>query len=155
MIDKLVKLWPRGAGNGWYIPKIHAQFHVPRNIGRIGNQLNVHSGPQEANHIVLHKGPSQNAQRRKAVIDLQTAKRLSEWLIIKKAHHLMNQSSHAEPQIISPTHYATKGKIVLYHKHGSSDLKSAVKWNNKQKYRGMSLPHIDEIYKLLINRYWA
>ena len=29
MIAKLVKLWPRATGNGWDIPNVHAQFHVP------------------------------------------------------------------------------------------------------------------------------
>ena len=45
MIHKLTTLWPCATGNGWDLPKVHAQFHVPYNIACMGNQMNVHSGP--------------------------------------------------------------------------------------------------------------
>jgi hypothetical protein len=106
MITRLTRLWPRTDGNCWDLPKIHAQFHVTRNIARFGNQLNVHSGPQEHNHIELSKEPAKHTQRRQNGLEMQLAIRLSERLLIQKAYELM----HPDPkrQVISETQSQAK-----------------------------------------------
>jgi hypothetical protein len=155
MIGKLVKLWPRGNGNGWHLPKVHAQFHVPRNIARMGNQMNVHSGPQEANHKVLQKQPSKNAQRRAGVIDIQIAKRLSEFLVIKKAQSLMNPPSITPLEPQSATNYATKGYLVLTKKHGETFITANTVWPKKKKYGKLELPQFEDIVQHVIRTYWT
>jgi hypothetical protein len=155
MIGKLVKLWPRGNGNGWHLPKVHAQFHVPRNIARMGNQMNVHSGPQEANHKVLQKQPSKNAQRRAGVIDIQIAKRLSEFLVIKKAQSIMNPPSITPLEPQSATNYATKGYLVLTKKHGETFITANTVWPKKKKYGKLELPQFEDIVQHIIRTYWT
>ena len=51
MLQELIRLWPRGAGNGWFKPKVHEQLHVPRDIERNGSPRESYSGPLEHNHI--------------------------------------------------------------------------------------------------------
>jgi hypothetical protein len=51
MMQQLQDKWPREQGFGWNITKLHEQFHVPEDIYRHGRHKNVHSGPQEHNHI--------------------------------------------------------------------------------------------------------
>ena len=53
MMDQLQSLWPREASLEWNLTKIHEQFHVPMDIHRMGNHKNVHTGPQEHNHISI------------------------------------------------------------------------------------------------------
>ena len=53
MMRQLQNLWPRKEGLEWLLTKLHEQFHVPRDIHRNGKHTNVHSGPQEHNHIPI------------------------------------------------------------------------------------------------------
>jgi len=55
MMRQIQNLWPREKGVGWNITKLHEQFHVPEDIHRHGNPHNVHTGPQEHNHIPIKK----------------------------------------------------------------------------------------------------
>ena len=155
MVNKLMDLWPRATGNGYDIPKIHGQFHVPRNIARMGNQLNIHSGPQEANHITLSKDPAQTTQRRAGSIDHQLATRLAEHLVIQKAHHLMhlNEQSCISPNAIDATRYATKGRLVLSQQPNATLINAHIEWCNK-KHKLMLLPHYDHIIALMIKNFW-
>jgi hypothetical protein len=156
MIHKLTTLWPRATGNGWDLPKVHAQFHVPYNIARFGNQMNVHSGPQEANHIEMQKRPAKNAQRRSNVIDFQIAKRLAERLVIRRAHYLMHESSPpttVPPAAVSSTQAATKGILTLKRPPGHPSVLGNIAWATKQNQM-MLLPHHDDVLGLLIKDYW-
>ena len=64
-INKPKHLFPRLSGNQWKIPKLHEQLHIAHNIYLYGCHQNIHTGPQEHNHIANTKKPSQHTQKKK------------------------------------------------------------------------------------------
>ena len=78
MINCLKHLFPRSSGNEWKIPKIHEQMHVAYYIWLYGSHLNIHTGPQEHNHIANSKKPSQRTQKRKKLFDWQLGNCLND-----------------------------------------------------------------------------
>ena len=68
MMLQIQVLWPRKLGLEWNITKLHEQFHIPFDIFRHGAHSNVHTGPQEHNHIQT-KRAAINTQRRRQQID--------------------------------------------------------------------------------------
>jgi len=50
-VNQLVHLFPRSTGSQWNIPKLHEQLHIAHNIHLWGSHKNIHTGPQEHNHI--------------------------------------------------------------------------------------------------------
>ena len=84
MMGQIQRLWPRKMGLKWLLTKLHEQFHVPRDIHRNGNHNNVHSAPQEHNHITL-KNAAKKTQRQKQRLDLQTGERIADRLVLQRA----------------------------------------------------------------------
>ena len=82
----LKTLFPRTIGQNWRIPKIHEQLHIAAYIVLFGAHRNMHTGPQEHNHIENTKKPSERTQKRKAVFDLQIANRLVDKYVIDYTH---------------------------------------------------------------------
>ena len=70
-INRLKHLFPRSTGNQWDIPKFHEQLHIAFLIYLFGCHLNIHTGPQEHNHIAISKKSSQHTQKRKLNFDNQ------------------------------------------------------------------------------------
>ena len=83
LLQSIIKLMPRSTGQVWEISKIHEQLHVAENIEYFGAHQNVHTGPQEHNHIANTKKPSRLVQRRKKTLNMQLAKQLSEKYVIE------------------------------------------------------------------------
>ena len=71
LANQIIKLMPRSTGNGWNIPKLHELIHAIENILLWGAARNVHTGPQEHNHILNTKKPSKQVQRKKKTLDWQ------------------------------------------------------------------------------------
>ena len=92
LLQSIIKLMPRSSGQNWEIAKIHEQLHVAENIKYFGAHQNVHTGPQEHNHIANTKKPSKLVQRKKKTLDLQLAKRLSEKYLIETAFQKFNMN---------------------------------------------------------------
>ena len=65
LLQQIITLMPRTTGNNWEIVKIHDQLHVAENINLFVAHQNVHTGPQEHNHILNTKNPSKQVQRKK------------------------------------------------------------------------------------------
>ena len=78
----LKTLIPHTTGQLWKIPKIHEQLHIAFYIQLFGAHRNMHTGPQEHNHIENTKKPSDRTQKCKAVFDLQIANRLVDIYVI-------------------------------------------------------------------------
>lgn len=78
--------FPHTIGQLWKIPKIHEQLHIAFYIQLFGAHRNMHTGPQEHNHIENTKKPSERTQKRKAVFDLQIANRLAGKYVIDHTH---------------------------------------------------------------------
>jgi hypothetical protein len=85
MMRQLQTLWPRKVGLEWNLTKLHEQFHVPFDIHRHGKHKNVHSGPQEHNHISV-KNAAKKTQMNRRTFDEQTGERLVDRLIIQRAY---------------------------------------------------------------------
>ena len=65
LLRQIIACVPRTTGNNWEIAKIHEQLHVAENILLFGAHRNVHTGPQEHNHIENTKRPSRQVQKGK------------------------------------------------------------------------------------------
>ena len=91
MARQLQVLWPRQDGLQWAITKLHEQFHVPYDIHRHGSHYNVHSGPQEHNHISI-KAAAKKTQMQKHKIDLQTGERIVDRLILQRAFDRVHET---------------------------------------------------------------
>lgn len=106
MLDELVTCIPRLKGNGWNIPKIHEQLHVPFYILMFGAHRNLHTGPTEHNHIELSKQPARRTQMRAKEFDWQVAQRLLDQLVVKQAEFTMchdrpvQRSEHHDPNSV-------------------------------------------------------
>jgi len=81
-VYQLVHLLPRKTGCEWKIPKIHEQLHIAHNIHLFGAHQNIHTGPQEHNHIENTKNLVKRTQQRKALFDYQIGNRLVDKYII-------------------------------------------------------------------------
>src|SRR5687768_7960138 len=74
-VYQLVHLLSRKTGCKWKIPKIHEQLHIAHNIHLFGAHQNIHTGPQEHNHIENTKNLVKRTQQRKAFFDYQLGNR--------------------------------------------------------------------------------
>lgn len=90
-IERLKHLFPRSVGNQWKIPKLHEQLHIAQNIYLFGSHQNVHTGPQEHNHIANTKKPSQHTQKRKRNFDWQIANRLNDGYTVASIDNKISQ----------------------------------------------------------------
>ena len=115
LLKSIIKLMPRSTGNNWDICKMHEQLHVAENIKFFGAHENVHTGPQEHNHIANTKKPSRTVQRRKLLLDMQLAKRLSEKYLIEEAYNKFNMKTFSglKPINSSIQHSTTSGRHVF------------------------------------------
>ena len=93
LLINIIRLFPRTTGNKWAILKIHEQLHMAENIQFFGAHNNVHTGPQEHNHISNTKEPSKQVQRSKLTLDWQLGLQLSDNYMIKMAHNKFNPSN--------------------------------------------------------------
>ena len=91
LLLELVSCVPRETGNGWDIPKIHEQLHIPCYIQMFGAHRNLHTGPAENNHIELSKKPAARTQKRSQVFDWQVSNRLIDKLVVDLASFTMRE----------------------------------------------------------------
>ena len=91
LLDELISCVPRETGNGWDIPKVHEQLHIPCYIQMFGAHRNLHTGPAENNHIELSKKPAARTQKRSHVFDWQVSNRLIDKLVVDLASFTMNE----------------------------------------------------------------
>ena len=160
MMKQIQVLWPRKDGLEWNLTKLHEQFHIPFDIFRHGAHINVHTGPQEHNHIQL-KRAAKNTQRRKAIIDFQTGERVIDRLIIDKAFDICNshmKKSENDNQVlmngISPV--SSKGKVILIHRtnQARNQMEACFNWENLN-YNSHPIPHSTHILVLLHRLFFA
>jgi hypothetical protein len=84
MARQLQQLCPRREGLQLALTILHEIFHVPQDIHRNGKHSNVHSAPQEHNHMAI-KAAALKTQRQKHRIDLQTGESIADQLILQHA----------------------------------------------------------------------
>ena len=108
LLNNMVKLMPRSEGNAWAIPKIHEQLHIAENINIYGAHKNVHTGPQEHNHIENSKKPCKQIQQNKSVLDWQLANRMTKKYIVNSAYQMYetrnDENLHVETINLSIKH---------------------------------------------------
>ena len=137
LLKKLKQLFPRSTGSQWNIPKIHEQLHIAYNIHLWGSHRNVHTGPQEHNHIENTKKLCNRTQKRKAVFDSQLANLLVDGYIINHTQNMMchqnvNQSkissSIESSSILQSTHMASK--FMCFMKADNNNVTVESKWTS-------------------------
>jgi hypothetical protein len=152
MARQLQAFWPRKKGLQWALTKLHEMFHVPRDIHRNGKHYNVHSGPQEHNHMSL-KAAALKTQRQKHKLDLQTGERIVDRLILQRAFdrvqetawNMDRQDMTNQSSIMSPNENehgiiknSSKGLIQINQERPSKknnlpSISSSIKWNRSRK----------------------
>jgi hypothetical protein len=160
MIQQMQNLFPRDDGLGWNLTKMHEQRHVPDDIHRMGAHYNVHSGPQEHNHIENGKNPAKNTQNRKHLLDIQTGHRLVDRLILQKAFDRVVDAAAKPGTALSVpdqgTNLASKAHILLEIPHGSqaNSVQATVLWK-LSKNANAPLRHQGQILALLATKYFG
>ena len=148
MMRQLQSLWPRHAGFEWNLTKLHEQFHVPFDIHRHGKHKNVHSGPQEHNHIPT-KLAANHTQKNKSKLDLQTGERVIDRLVVQCAydrvvpqHNNKPQQSHDSSSYQIPSvsiAQSSKGTFHFQTQHADSQFATVdahCSWR-KEKHNGL------------------
>src|SRR5688500_2125345 len=64
-LQEIIQYFPRSTGNEWAVPKFHKPLHTPKNINNYGAPRNIHTGPQEHNHIENTKKNKQTSSTQK------------------------------------------------------------------------------------------
>ena len=102
MVNRLKRLFPRSTGSQWKIPKIHEQMHIAYNIHLYGSHQNIHTGPQEHNHIENTKKPSRCTQKRKYTFDHQLGTCLAEkYVVVYTQNQIKCQQSNLKVPSLS------------------------------------------------------
>ena len=154
MMSQLQTLWPRDDGLEWNITKLHEQFHVPMDIHRHGNHKNVHSGPQEHNHIDIKKAARKTQLNRKT-LDEQTGCRVMERLVIQRAYDFVTADIRLPPgkdnNVALGVVNASKGVYCLVSDTatGASYVDATLHWH-RTKHDGLVPLHHDHIIRVLI-----
>jgi hypothetical protein len=169
MARQLQVLWPRRDGLQWALTKLHEMFHVPRDIHRNGKHYNVHSAPQEHNHMAI-KAAALKTQRQKHKIDLQTGERIVDRLILQRAFDRVGETvwkmDQDETAMTDTKEHglvknATKGFIVITQEQMANKqsrtppIRSHIKWNKSRK-KQITAPVLSETHLIsfLIEEYF-
>ncbi len=154
MMRQLQVLWPRENGFCWNITKLHEQFHVPFDIQRMGRHKNVHTGPQEHNHIDT-KDAAKKTQLNKKKIDFQTGARVMERLVIQRAYDFVQTSTLPRRSHVNPIVNASKGsfKYQSVLRNGHPTVQADFSWNKRMQHYPMPLS-LPCIHQLLIDEYF-
>jgi hypothetical protein len=182
MARQLQTLWPRREGLQWALTKLHEMFHVPRDIHRNGKHYNVHSGPQEHNHMAI-KAAALKTQRQKHKIDLQTGERIVDRLILQRAYDRVTETVwnmdqevreieqneagiNTSLEVTEPTQEvvqnATKGFVVMTQermtnkKARTPPILSNIKWNKSKRKNQLTAKVSSErdILAFLVEQYF-
>jgi hypothetical protein len=150
MARQLQALWPRRKGLKWALTKLHEMFHVPLDIHRNGKHYNVHSGPQEHNHMCL-KAAALKTQRQKHKLDLQTGERIVDRLILQRAFDRVRETAWSMDEdnkkqstmstcnsIKGVIKNSTKGFVHIIQERASKRNKepgicTSIEWNRSRK----------------------
>jgi hypothetical protein len=100
LTSRLKTLFSCSIGQLWKIPKIHEQLHIAFYIQLFGAHRNMHTGPQEHNHLENTEKPSDCTQKCKAVFDLQIANRLVDKYVIDHTHTKNIETSVNHQQVL-------------------------------------------------------
>ena len=157
MMDQLQALWPRRDGLEWNLTKLHEQFHVPRDIHRTGRHKNVHTGPQEHNHIDI-KRAALKTQMNKKKLDFQTGQRVMERIFIQRAYDFVKSEATDTPPVPSPgkaISMASKGtyRFVMPVGTNTDHVTAQFSWQ-KKKYDGLFPLHHEHIMRLLMLQFF-
>ena len=143
-INQLKHLFPRSTGNQWKIPKLHEQMHIAHNIYLFGNHQNIHTGPQEHNHIAISKKPSQHTQKRKKNFDSQLGNRLIDQYSIDftqnkilKQQSINDYSNEAAPKFkdisLKHTNMASKFEVSMRLEYETNKIDVQYQWITASK----------------------
>lgn len=138
LLNQIIELMPRTSGNKWHVAKIHEQLHVAENINFFGAHWNVHTGPQEHNHIFNTKKPSKQVQRKKNTLDWQLANRLSEKYVLNAAFNKflwlppskINFNLEMKNDDIKITPSSSKFKLLIKYENGTINVQ--MDWTTKK-----------------------
>lgn len=144
-INQIKHLFPRSKGNSWKIPKMHEQLHVAYYIWLFGCHKNIHTGPQEHNHIAITKKPSQRMQKRRKDFDWQLGNCLNDQYTIEFTknqiqNHQANISNDNvdinfhKKNVPKLTDMATKFEVTMKLNEQSNNVDVLYKWFTALKH---------------------
>ena len=138
--------------------KVHEQLHVVLNILLYGAHQNVHTGPQEHNHIQNTKKPSKQVQRNKHTFDWELGNRLADKYIIDSACqkfaavHETDTGNDKDPDCggskITPN--LSKFTFQLSKKENVQNVKVSYKWTTPSN---KGVPMTELLLMVLINHF--
>ena len=139
LMSELQENFKRTKGAGWFIPKLHELLHIANNIRLWGAHSNVHSGPQEHNHIANVKRPGKRTQKLKSKFDFQLASRMYEKSLISRAFRVVSphvkaaMTNEEEADNVNQVSKQSSKYIVSIHRNTlSNQVILDYQWTTKQ-----------------------
>ena len=169
LLSETVVHFDRSSGQGWSIPKFHELLHIANNIRLWGSHQNIHSGPQEHNHIANIKQPARRTQKIKTKFDYQVANRVYERNLTNHVYALINgmeteisdskptQGIHhdasssidiAIPYQNEPTGQASKYVVFIVRKQ-NNNVEMSVNWTSPSKATTKLSPELQKSLRSL------
>jgi hypothetical protein len=87
----LVTNFPRRQGQGWNLPKVHEQLHIPDDIERSGPPSVSFSGVVERQHVTAKQHCGRTRKNRET-LDKETGERMFETVIINETYEMMRST---------------------------------------------------------------
>ena len=85
LLETINKVAKRQEGNGWKVVKFHMITHIQGNLLDFASALNIDTSAPESNHKYNVKKPATHTQTRASTLEIQTATRYYENLIVNYA----------------------------------------------------------------------
>ena len=157
LANMILKYAERQKGCQWRIIKFHMIQHITENMLDFGVPINYDTSAPESNHKINVKKPSSHTQMRAACLEIQTANRYFEQLVIDHASNELFCECLKTDQILEdPTIISTGGSTftITLNENISGDVNNInFEWgtrNKVSKYYGMQ--YINWIGKHLLSQ---
>ena len=95
LIDMLKIAFPEptnAKGHHLSTSKIHEQLHTVDHMEKMGGLIHINASTGEANHSYFAKDKAARSHNNHATMEIQTAHRITDAMVIESVHHIFNQS---------------------------------------------------------------
>ena len=157
LLSLILKYCNRIDGNQWKIIKFHMITHIVSNIFDFGVPGNIDTSAPESNHKYNIKRPAGNTQCRASLIEIQTATRYYENLVMSQASKLLIPRNKMTKEIGTPGFIdnmaGSKFQIIGENNREGNDVDSVhIHWATKEVKATYPMKYIKWLGKHLISK---
>ena len=158
LLALIVQFADRTDGNQWKIIKFHMITHIVSSMNDFGVASNFDTSAPESNHKYNVKKPASHTQSRASTIEIQTATRYYENMVISMASQKLlsrtKNGKHTDNMKLRKTMYGTKFEITSGGTNHFSDVCNhvTISWNLKDLKSTYDNKYITWIGKHLLSQ---